>query len=90
MSLIKRQQCKVINDFININSGLIFNKDSEIGQIQLLTWCAINAVSRIELVSNQCHVSSKHVSRKAWHEPQTLEYSINCEIYTPYADGAAI
>jgi hypothetical protein len=56
MSLIKRQQCKVINDFININSGLIFNKESAIGQIQLLTWCAINAVSRIDLVPNQCHV----------------------------------
>jgi hypothetical protein len=56
MSLIKRQQGKVINDFININNGLIFNKEGEIGQIQLLTWCAISAVSRIELVPNQCHV----------------------------------
>jgi hypothetical protein len=52
MSLIKRQQCKVINSFININSGLILNKESEIGQIQLLTLCAISAVSRIDLVSN--------------------------------------
>jgi len=56
MSLIKWQQCTVINDFININSGQIFNKDSEIGQIQLLTWCAISAVSSIDLVPNQCHV----------------------------------
>ena len=56
MSLIKRQHGKVINDFININNGLIFNKEGEIGQIQLLTWCAISAVSRIELVPNQCHV----------------------------------
>jgi hypothetical protein len=56
MSLIKRQQGKVINDFININNGLIFNKEGEIGQIQLLTWCEISAVSRIELVPNQCHV----------------------------------
>jgi hypothetical protein len=46
----------LINDFININNGLIFNKDSEIGQIQLLTLCAISAVSHIDLVPNQCHV----------------------------------
>ena len=46
----------LINDFININNGLIFNKDSEIGQLQLLTLCAISAVSHIDLVPNQCHV----------------------------------
>ena len=56
MSLIKKQQCKGINDFININNGIIFNKEGEIGQIQLLTWCAISAVSRIDLVPNHCHV----------------------------------
>jgi hypothetical protein len=55
MSLIKRQQGNVINDFININNGLIFNKEGETGQIQLLTWCAISAVSCIDLVPNQCH-----------------------------------
>jgi hypothetical protein len=35
-------------------------------------------------------VRSKHLSRKTWHEPQTLEYSINWEIYIPYADGAGM
>ena len=39
---------------------------------------------------NNFLVSSKHLSRKTWHEPQALEYSINWEIYTPYADGAGM
>ena len=35
-------------------------------------------------------VSRKHLSRKTWQEPQALGYSINWEIYTPYADGAGM
>ena len=35
-------------------------------------------------------VSSKNLSRKAWHKPPALEYSINWEIYTPYIDGAGM
>jgi hypothetical protein len=33
-------------------------------------------------------VRSKNLSRKTWHESQALGYSINWEIYTPYAYGA--
>jgi hypothetical protein len=35
-------------------------------------------------------VSSNPLSKKSWYEPQALEYSINWEIYTPYAGAAGM